>query len=295
MKILFIGPTRIGDTILSTSIINFYLQKYDDCSFSVITSPFAKDIYVNMPRLSKILVVNKKRYGLHWLDIIRFSFFKRWDLVIDLRSSITSYLLATRTRKIFKGNNNFHKLIQFKKFLNTDKALVPKVWYDSEVSSKSLVKISNNERMIAVAPYSNWSKKDWSIKKYKTLLENEFFKNYTIILTGISNDIRNKKEFDDFLNSSSLKIINLFDWGNLRHMVPIFEKCDFFIGSDSGLMHLSASAGCKTFALFGPTNDLVYGPWGNNTVIKSNNGMLDHELENLSVEKVINSIKETLS
>ena len=170
MKILFIGPTRIGDTILSTSIINFYLQKYDDCSFSVITSPFAKDIYVNMPRLSKILVVNKKRYGLHWLDIIRFSFFKRWDLVIDLRSSITSYLLATRTRKIFKGNNNFHKLIQFKKFLNTDKAIVPKVWYDTEVSSKSLVKISNNQRMIAVAPYSNWSKKDWSIKKYKILL-----------------------------------------------------------------------------------------------------------------------------
>ena len=33
----------------------------------------------------------------------------------------------------------------------------------------------------------------------------------------------------------------------------------------------------------------------NNTVIKSNNGMLDHGLENLSVEKVINSIKETLS
>ena len=72
MKILFIGPTRIGDTILSTSIINFYLHRYDDCNFSVITSPFARDIYVNMPRLSKILVVNKKRYGLHWLDIIRY-------------------------------------------------------------------------------------------------------------------------------------------------------------------------------------------------------------------------------
>ena len=65
---------------------------------------------------------------------------------------------------------------------------------------KSLVKkflIMNH--LIAVAPYSNWSKKDWSIKKYKTLLENEFFKNYTIILTGISNDIINKKEFDEFL------------------------------------------------------------------------------------------------
>ena len=165
MKILFIGPTRIGDTILSTSIINFYLKKYDDCSFSIITSPFARDIYTNMPRLSKILVVNKKKYGLHWLDIIKFSFFKKWDLVIDLRSSIKSYLLNERTRKIFRGNNNFHKIIQFKKFLNTDEELVPKVWYDSEVSSKSLLKIRNNERMIAVAPYSNWPKKDWSIKK----------------------------------------------------------------------------------------------------------------------------------
>ena len=63
MKILFIGPTRIGDTILSTSIINFYLQKYDDCSFSVVTSSFAKDIYINMPRLSEILLLIKKDIG----------------------------------------------------------------------------------------------------------------------------------------------------------------------------------------------------------------------------------------
>ena len=80
MKILFIGPTRIGDTILSTSIINFYLQKYDDCSFSVITSPFAKD-YTNMPRLSGNFVVNKKRYGLHWLDIIKFSIFLKGGIL----------------------------------------------------------------------------------------------------------------------------------------------------------------------------------------------------------------------
>ena len=77
MKILFIGPSRIGDTILSTSIINFYIQKYDDCSFSIVTSPFARDIYTNMPRLSKVFVVNKKKYGFHWLDIIKFSFFEK--------------------------------------------------------------------------------------------------------------------------------------------------------------------------------------------------------------------------
>jgi ADP-heptose:LPS heptosyltransferase len=56
-------------------------------------------------------------------------------------------------------------------------------------------------------------------------------------------------------------------------------------------MHLSSSTNCKTFALFGPTNDLVYGPWGNHKVIKSEENM-DYGLEKLSVEKVLNSIKE---
>ena len=60
-------------------------------------------------------------------------------------------------------------------------------------------------------------------------------------------------------------------------------------------MHLSASTGCKTFALFGPTNDLVYGPWGNHVVIKSGNQNIDYGLENLSVEKVMNTIKRTFN
>ena len=293
MKILFIGPTRIGDTILSSSIINFYLQKYDDCNFSIITSPFAKNLYMKMPALAEVLVVNKKKLGLHWLDILKFTIFKKWDLVIDLRSSALSYLLFAKCKKVFKGNNNFHKIIQFQKFLNTKSKLSPKIWYSFEDSSKNLKKILNSKPLIAVAPYSNWFKKDWSIKNYKTLLENKIFKNHTIVLAGINKDVRNKKEFNDFLNSPNLNIINLFDL-SLREMVPIFERCDFFIGSDSGLMHLSASTNCKTFALFGPTNDSVYAPWGDHKVIRSDKNDNDYGLEKLSVEKVLNNIKDYL-
>tara|TARA_A100001035_G_scaffold166840_1_gene132168 strand:- start:374 stop:1252 length:879 start_codon:yes stop_codon:yes gene_type:complete len=289
MKILFIGPTRIGDTILSTSIINYYLEKYDDCNFTIITSPFANNLYMKMPRLVQILVVNKKKFGMHWIDIIKFSIFKKWDLIIDLRSSVASYFLLAKKRKVFKGNNEFHKVIQFQKFLNTDKKLTPKIWYNSD-DYLNLKEISKFKPLIAIAPYSNWFKKDWSITNYKTLLQNKLFKDYTIILAGLKKDIRNKKEFDELLDSPDLNVINLFDL-SLIEMAPIFDQCDFFIGSDSGLMHLSSSTNCKTFALFGPTNDLVYGPWGNHEVIKSDENM-DYGLEKLSVEKVLNSIKE---
>ena len=111
---------------------------------------------------------------------------------------------------------------------------------------------------------------------------------------GISKDIPNRKKFFKMIDDSSLNIINLFDWGNLRHMIPIFNQCKFFIGSDSGLMHLAASTNCKTFALFGPTNEIVYGPWGDHKVIKSLNYPAIDDPLNLPVEKVLNIIKKEM-
>ena len=48
---------------------------------------YAIQSVLNLFDKPEIIVVDKKRFGLHWLNIIKFSIFKRWDLVIDLRSS----------------------------------------------------------------------------------------------------------------------------------------------------------------------------------------------------------------
>ena len=41
-----------------------------------------------------------------------------------------------------------------------------------------------------------------------------------------------------------------------------FERCDLYIGNDSGLMHLAAASGVPTLGLFGPSKELLYAPWG---------------------------------
>ena len=76
-------------------------------------------------------------------------------------------------------------------------------------------------------------------------------------------------------------------------MVPIFERCDICIGSDSGLMHLAASTRCKTIGLFGPTDANRYGPW-NNTVVQSSNYSQDFPHVDLSVEQVLQSVQDIL-
>ncbi len=39
-------------------------------------------------------------------------------------------------------------------------------------------------------------------------------------------------------------------------------RCAFFVGNDSGLMHMSAAMGTPTLGLFGPSRTSQYAPWG---------------------------------
>lgn len=48
--------------------------------------------------------------------------------------------------------------------------------------------------------------------------------------------------------------------GTIEEMVHKMRACSYFIGNDSGVMHLSNSLGIPTMALFAPTNALTRGP-----------------------------------
>ena len=101
MKILFIGNTRLGDAILSTSILNYYSGS--NLSITVVCSPLTENIYKNFSNVKDIIAVNKKR-GMHWLET--YSLLERvcWDLVIDLRNSILSRLIRKNVLRIGKVN-----------------------------------------------------------------------------------------------------------------------------------------------------------------------------------------------
>jgi ADP-heptose:LPS heptosyltransferase len=49
---------------------------------------------------------------------------------------------------------------------------------------------------------------------------------------------------------------------DLQTIGAALKRCDFYIGNDSGLMHLAAAAGTLTLGLFGPSREEIYGPWG---------------------------------
>ena len=269
MKILFIGNSRLGDAILSTPIINYYNKKKN--SIPVICSPLSKEIYSSFLSVNKLIALKKKKRGVHWVQAYFLLDSLKWDLVIDLRNTIISRLVRKiKVLRYTSKNITTHKVDDYCKLINLKINRTPRI--PGNFSYKKYIKdfiIKKNIKMpiLAVAPITNWKRKDWPLNNYKTLINNllsdekNFFS--SVILLGSVNEkyycnklkkaLANKNTHN---LAGSLKILEIFE---------LLKICKFFIGNDSGLTHLAAASKTKTLALFGPSRDENYRPLGKNS------------------------------
>jgi ADP-heptose:LPS heptosyltransferase len=308
MKILLISYTRIGDTILSTGLIEHLLSKYENASFSVITSPFSASIYEDMPRLNKLIIVGKKKYSLHWFKIWNETRKTSWDLVIDLRSSLLSYFIRTKKRLIFKGNEKRHKLKQLQSFIGSERDLKLTIWANETKYLDIKDKKKLDDKYICIAPISNSPAKDWSINKYLELLANDLFNNFQIVLLGATTQKNSLININYLMKESKQPINNLINNADMIETFFILKKATLFLGSDSSNMHLAVTANIPTIGLFGPTDEKLYGPQGKNNLslrgdksfseivnqLDYKSGKIKSYLDDLSVTKVNKEIEKAL-
>lgn len=305
MNILLISYSRIGDTILATSLINYLIDNNPSSSFTIVTSSISKDIFRDMPQLSNLIVIDKEKNSKHWFKIWNMNKSIKWDLVVDLRSSYLSYFLRTKKRMIFRGNEKSHKIEQFKSFLGCDDDILPKIWANPVNYNylKQDKKLTN--KYLCIAPISNWTGKDWPIDRYAELLNNKIFETFEIVILGASNNSKINADVSSLEKSINLKVNNLMNKADMIETYFILKDAKLFIGSDSSNMHISVAAKIPTVALFGISNDKVYGPKGKNDLVirgsKSYDEIKSEEslnirddkfyIKDITVQKVLNEIR----
>ena len=314
MKILLIGYNRIGDTILSTGLISYLIKKYENASFSLITSSISASIFKDMPKLDKIIIVNKKKYAGHWFKIWNECKAEQWDLIIDLRSSYLSYFLKSKKRIIIKGNKKNHILDQLGALIESDHTLKTHIWAKEENYLDLILNKGLEKKYICIAPISNSVVKDWSIEKYIRLFNNKLFADFQIVIVGAtSNDSneenqRDKRNINRLISNISPRVLNLINNADMIETYFILKKAHLFVGSDSSNMHLAVTASIPTIGLFGPTDEKLYGPLGkNNLSLRGDKSFseivnqLDYKpgktksyLDDLSVTKVYKEIEKVL-
>ena len=268
MKVLFITSTRIGDAVLSTSILNYIKNRFPNSYFYIATGKTPAPLFKNFQNVKKIFILEKKFFKIHWLELWLQTFFNKWDIVVDLRGSIISYLLFNNQKYVYKSiNKNIHRLDELALLMKTKYLPLPSIPIlkkDTKKISKDFLKLKN---FIAIGASANWPAKIWPSKNFVKLIkmllkERKLGKKKSIVFFGSSKDLKNIKKITKHLKK--FRVRNLCGKLNLIQVAAHLNKCKIFVGNDSGLMHIASAVGVPTLGLFGPSLASRYAPKGNN-------------------------------
>jgi len=139
--------------------------------------------------------------------------------------------------------------------------------------------VSKNDLLIGVIPgcgaswgadakYRRWDKTNFTALA-KILAEKHRSK---IILLGNASEMNICESISNAMNGSA---INYCGTTSIGRLTALISKCAAIITNDGGPLHMAVGLGVKTVSIFGPVNELVYGPYppGDDHVIVLKKGL----------------------
>ena len=158
MKILFICSNLIGDTILSSGVINYFVDQNKDAKLTFVVGQTAAPLLKNYKNIENIIVFQKRKFNLHWFEIFQKTYKTKWDIVVDFRSSAISHILRNNKKYIFKKHQNIHHIEQLNSSFgfNCSNLFIP---ISDDEKNKANYDLDKSFIHIVIFQGGNWSPK----------------------------------------------------------------------------------------------------------------------------------------
>ena len=304
MNILIVKLSSIGDVVHTLPSLAALRKLYPDAHITWVVEEAAADLLNNHPYLDAVLVSRRKTWIKDFqsgkirrplqeiLVFIKTLRQRSYDLVIDfhglLKSSLIVLLSAGRRKLGYDSlqelsglflndripeDMNKHavdRYLDFPRYLGA-KMVSPEFPLPSDNAAQARVQSIlkkhglENKKFIAVNPVAYWETKLWDNEKFASLADAIKIKlNVEVVFTGSE-----KESLEEIVTMMKSKGVNLGGETTLPELAYLYKKSQLVITTDSGPMHLAAAVGTPVIALFGPTDPMRTGPYGEgHTVIR---------------------------
>jgi len=185
--------------------------------------------------------------------------------------------------------------------------LVPGLTAEARVDALMKEHRLRNGEFIQLHPASRWFFKCWPAEYNAAVLRTLVQRGHQLVITGAP-DTRERAMVDAILDQAHVPVTDLTGMLNLSELGALTAHARLFIGVDSAPMHIAAAVGTPCVALFGPSGDREWGPWGvPNRIVTSNHccrpcgqdgcggGKVSECLNAISVQQVLDAIDEMLA
>jgi len=264
MRILFITSTRIGDAVLSTSILSKLLEDHPQARVTIAAGGVSVELFEGLPQLERLIVIQKRAFAGHWLKLWSQVGFKKWgwqkwDIVVDLRRSAMGKIL--RADKVYiapKTSGTQHKVADFAAMMGQPLKHLT-LWPTEAAKQRASDLMPKSGTVLALGAAANWAGKQWPPDRFAQLVE-ELYDDYEhFAVFAAAHERPLVQGLLDIIPAE--KRLDLVGKTDLQTAFCCLQKCTAFVGNDTGIMHLACAAQIPVLGLFGPTDETVYGPY----------------------------------
>lgn len=280
MRILFLGPTYVGDAVVASGLLDHLSTACADPRITLVCGRPAAPLLASTPGVERVIAFAKRRLRLHWLDIWKACVGRRWDWVIDLRASGLAYALLARRRSVYtpKPEREIgHRSERWAHAMGLPTLPRPRLHPTAAQCAAAEALLPEGPPILAIAPSANWVGKIWPVDRYAALAGR---------LTGPHGPLPGARvavfggEADRELVAPLLSAIpagralDLVGRTDLMTAYAALTRCALFLGNDSGLLYMSVAADIPavglvgpSLTLFGPSRPPLVAPWARKTAI----------------------------
>jgi heptosyltransferase-3 len=118
----------------------------------------------------------------------------------------------------------------------------------------------HDRAFIHLHPTSRWMFKAWTVESYARLIAALQERGFPVVVTAapVPNEMAMSAAI---MAHCQTPPIDLTGQLTLKELGAAIAKARLFVGGDSMPMHIAAAMGTPTVALFGPSDDSLWGPW----------------------------------
>ncbi|MEW6002417.1 MAG: lipopolysaccharide heptosyltransferase II [Nitrospirota bacterium] len=288
-KILIVKPSSLGDVVHSLPFLYALREKFSEAKIHWVIAGGLEDLLTGHPMVERLWIINKDAWkkiinAKETLNELRELFKElrkeKYDLVVDLQGLLRSGVITAATgaplrvgfaesregsgffytHKV-KAGKDIHAVDRYLKIADFLGCSLGDVRFPLPFNFNPLSTHSLPSQYAAIVPGARWKTKMWPPENFGSLSSLLPLKT---VVVGSRSDMNVAREI---VANSKGKAISLAGRTNLKELIEVMKGARFVVSNDSGPMHIAAALGISVFALFGPTDPVRTGPYGEGHVV----------------------------
>jgi heptosyltransferase-3 len=142
------------------------------------------------------------------------------------------------------------------------------VFVPGDAAEARAAELVGDQPFVHFHPASRWRFKCWPVEKCAELIDRLAVDGLRTVVTAAS-DAEEIALVERILEKTQSAVLNLAGKLSIKELGAVAARASVFIGVDSMPMHVAAAMGVPTVALFGPSGEVVWGPWGTRSSVVS--------------------------